>query len=153
MGKKFVLESPGKPVIRSKKLAAQVDAFYAHRERRIAFAREVKKADDEAKAIKAAEDELAKRIARALRKQLGGSKISGDVGTFSPGTGRVFTVTDWEAFYEHIAKEDAFELLQKRIGEGAMKELDAKGELPPGVKGDDIFTYSLTKVSRKVRKK
>jgi hypothetical protein len=55
-------------------------------------------------------------------------------------------VSDWAAFFEYIRKTRAFELLQRRIADGAIQERwDAKKKVP-GVETFNVVTLSLTKV-------
>lgn len=55
-------------------------------------------------------------------------------------------VKDWPAFYAYVKKTNGFDMLQKRLSEGAVQErLDDKKKLP-GVEMFNAVTVSLTKV-------
>lgn len=55
-------------------------------------------------------------------------------------------VTDWAAFFEYVRKHKAYELVQRRVSEGAVQERwDAKKTVP-GVDTFTIVSLSLTKV-------
>ena len=131
------------------KVAARVDAFYQLREKRLAYGREMKRAEKVLNALKHREDEIAKDLYKQMRQLGGATKLSGGVATFSPGDAEVFTVEDWDAFYEHIKSTGEFELLERRPARGALKERSADNKLPEGIKSERVFAYSLTKVGSK----
>lgn len=148
MGKKFEIEIPNK-VRLPKALPRRVDALYEMRERRMAIARQVKEVEKQIAELRDSEEELAQELAKELRKQ-GGTKLSGTVATFSPGSLDIFSVEDWDAFYAFIEENSAFECLERRPARGALKErIIENGEKVPGVKADKKFSFSLTKASRK----
>lgn len=55
-------------------------------------------------------------------------------------------VKDWEAFYKHVLKTKDFSLLQRRLGEAAVKERWELGKVVPGVEAFKAVTVSLTKI-------
>jgi hypothetical protein len=57
-------------------------------------------------------------------------------------------VVDWALFYAHVAKKKAWELLQRRVGETAIKERWDAGERVPGVEPFAIVTVSVTAAKR-----
>ena len=139
-----------KPTRLPTKLAARIDAFYDLREERLAYGRKIEEAKKVLSHLKEREDEIARGLAAELRKLGGGSKLSGQVATFSPGTTPIFIVEDWPAFHAYIQQTGEFELLEARASRGALKErAEDGGKLPPGVKQDSIFSYSLTKLGAK----
>jgi hypothetical protein len=58
----------------------------------------------------------------------------------------IATVEDYDAFYEHIVSEDRPYLLQRRVAQGAVKELLESGEEVPGIKLLTKRKLSLRKV-------
>lgn len=145
--KTITLTTPAKPRL-PKRIGSRVDAFYEMRESRLAYGRQIKEAEAVLKVLKEREDEVAKALHKEMRA-IGGQKLTGEVATFSVGRDDVFTVEDWEEFYAYIAENDAFELLEKRPGRGALKDRLGTEDFPPGVKADAITTYHLTKASKK----
>jgi hypothetical protein len=144
---KIVLETPKAARLPSK-LAARIDAFYELRDQRLAYGRKIKEAEAVESALKAREDEIARDLAAEMRKIGDASKLSGQVATFSPYLVDVFTVEDWDAFYEHIEKTHEWDLLERRPARGALKARLEDGKLPGGIKADTKFAYSLTKVGK-----
>jgi hypothetical protein len=55
------------------------------------------------------------------------------------------SVKDWDAFYAYIAKHQAWELLQRRPAEAAVKERWEAGETVPGVEKFIAIVVSCTK--------
>lgn len=77
--------------------------------------------------------------------------IAGRIARASIKMKTVVQVEEWPKVYEYILKHarkdsGAWSLLQKRIGEGAVKEIWESGKTIPGVKPLDVPTVSLNKV-------
>ena len=54
-------------------------------------------------------------------------------------------VQDWEAFYKYVAKEGAFDLLQRRVNDSAYRaRLDDQIKVP-GVEPFGVVKLSITK--------
>lgn len=145
--KTITLETPAK-VRMPTRVAAKIDAFYRMRESRLGYSKEIKKAEKVLSALKGREEEVALELAAELRK-MGASKMSGETATFSPGEIDVFTVDDWDLFYQYIIDNDAFDCLERRPARGALKDRLEDDELPNGIKADKKFNYSLVKASQK----
>jgi len=144
----IVLDTPKATRLPSK-LAARVDAFYELREERLDYGRKIGEAEKVLARLKEREDEIARDLAAEMRKLGQASKLSGQVATFAPGSVDVFSVEDWDAFYEHIKTYDAFDLLERRPARAALKARLEDGALPDGIKADTKFSYSLTKAGAK----
>lgn len=56
------------------------------------------------------------------------------------------SVKDWGVLYEYIRKTKSFDLLQRRVHEGAWRERLENGKGVPGVEAFDVITLSLTKL-------
>jgi hypothetical protein len=54
-------------------------------------------------------------------------------------------VEDWDKFYAHVARKKHWELLQKRLSEGAVKERWENHEVIPGVGVFHAVKVSITK--------
>jgi hypothetical protein len=55
-------------------------------------------------------------------------------------------VKDWPAFWSYIQQHGAFELLQKRLNDKAVREMVEGGEALPGIEAEMVATLSFTKV-------
>jgi hypothetical protein len=55
-------------------------------------------------------------------------------------------VKDWPALWSYIQQNGAFELLQKRLNDKAVRELAEGGEVLPGIEAEMVATLSFTKV-------
>lgn len=58
------------------------------------------------------------------------------------------TVRSWELFYDHILRNNAFELLQKRISAPAVREHWEAGEHIPGVDKYPVDKIKVQAISR-----
>jgi len=123
-----------------KSMGACADLYYDIREQRLA-------ADKAAAALKAEEVRVANYIINNLDKN-----STGAAGKHH----RVQVITKikhrinpekWENFYAWVAKNKAFDLLQKRISDEALRERLANSKAKiPGVEPFNVVTISLTKV-------
>ena len=126
-----------------KTLAQCADLMYTTRERRYALQKEV--------------DELA-RQENILREHLINTLPKGDatgttgkVANATIKSKEVYAAKDWDAiwtyiFANHKKNPGVTALVQKRLGEGAAKELAEAGKLPKGIEMVLVPTVSLTKV-------
>lgn len=53
-------------------------------------------------------------------------------------------VTDWSAFYEHVANTGNWDLLQRRLSAPAFTDRWKAGEVIPGTTSADVTTLSIT---------
>lgn len=119
-----------------KSLGACADLLYEKRQTRLA-------ADKAAAALKEEEQALVNHIIDTLPKDSGGA-----VGK----THKVIVLTevkqqvkDWDLFWPWVAKNKAWDCLQKRISDGAVQaRIDAK-KVVPGVEPFNVVKISLTK--------
>lgn len=126
-----------KPKPFPKSLGACADLLYTLREERLA-------ADRAAAALEEREKALVEHIIDKMPADSGGAVglhhkaiVKRDVKPI---------VEDWDAFYAFVAKTKAFELLQRRLGEVAIKERWDDGTKVPGVGRMQVKKISLTKV-------
>lgn len=93
------------------------------------------KADYEAEdaILKGKQEKLQKWLLKQM-SDLGMTQIGATGGTAYRELDTKFSASDWTLVWQYIKENDRFDLLQKRLGEGALKEiLNETGELPPGI--------------------
>lgn len=112
-----------KPVKMPKTDGARADLLYITRAARYKLQHEVAKLE----AIESAIEEYF--INNLSTKESTG--VAGKVGRVQVQPKVVPVVEDWPKFYAHIKKTGEFELMQRRVAEGAVKERwDAKKQVP-----------------------
>lgn len=116
-------------------MAACADLLYDLRQERIA-------ADKAAAKLKADENALVEHIILSLPKDSGGAV--GKHHKVETYNAEKLVVKDWDPLYAYIKRTGRFELLQKRLGEGAAQELIEDGKTIPGVEPFTIVKVSLT---------
>jgi hypothetical protein len=110
-----------------------VKAFLNIRDARTALKREFDEKDSE---LKIKQEKLATHLLAFLNDNQIDSAVAKKVGaTFYRQEKVVPSCADWNALYEFIRAEDAFDALEKRIKVGFVKEYmeTHEGALPPGV--------------------
>lgn len=121
-----------------KKIGEAVDLYYTTRLARLA-------AEKVAADIDADEKLLREHLINTIPK----SAASGIAGRLARATivpKIVPTVEDWDAFHKYVIKTKDFSLLQKRLGEAAIRERWDAGKKVPGVIAFNAVTVSLNKV-------
>lgn len=121
-------------------LGQAIDALYAARAARLAKADEVKQLQ--------AEEAAARQRVLEMLQTTGLSKASGAQATASITTSDIPFVKDWDAIHAYIKENDRFDLLQKRIGVVAWRDLYKDGILVPGTEAAVDTDISLTKAKR-----
>ncbi len=124
----------------SKTLGEAIDDLYQARAARLAKAKEVKELQ--------AEEAEAKATVLQLLKETGLEKASGKLATAGIIKEDVPYVKDWDALYGYIKENDRFDLLQRRIGVVAWRDLFKDGVLIPGTEAGVDTDLSLTKSTR-----
>ena len=119
------------------KLGSLIDSLYEKRAKRLAL-------EKEAAIIKREEAELSGIIGGKLA-ELELDSARGAKATFTPTKSIVTTVVEWENVYDFIIKDNAFDLLQKRISSTAWGDYLDSGLLVPGTEPFEKISYSLTK--------
>lgn len=119
-------------------VAGLVDKFYQLREQRYALQRRAAAIEEQEKGLRAA-------LIEALPKA-GATGIAGKIARAQLKTKRIVRVSDYEKLYEHIRKERAFDLLQRRLNESAVNERWEAGKTVPGLVPDTVTTIELHKV-------
>lgn len=128
-----------------KTLGACVDLAYQLRSERLEFQR---KMEADLEDMKAAEKEINDHIINTFKK----SEIDGAKGKLCTAALIPFTapnVKDWPKVFEWIAKNKAWDLMEKRMARVAYRERLDIGQEIPGVERYDGVTLSLTKVGGK----
>ena len=121
-------------------LGQAIDSLYAARAARLAKAKEVKDLQ--------VLETIAKAQVLQMLNAIGLAKASGMTVTASITTEDIPFIKDWEAVHEYIKINDRFDLLQKRIGVVAWRDLFKDGILVPGTEPAVDTDISLTKSTR-----
>lgn len=121
-------------------LGKMIDGLYEARQARL-------KLDKEVDALKAEETALRGRVMRALN-EAGLTGGRGDVAIVGLTKEEVPRVDDWEGLRNHIALNDAWDLLQNRLSAIACRARWTRGEAIPGVTKVEIEDLSLHKATR-----
>lgn len=120
-------------------LAACADALYKTRERRLAAQKVADGIEEEEKFLK-------EYLIQNLSTSLHANGISGKLARVQKILKEVPQVADWPVLQAYIKRTGSFDLLQKRLSDGAVKERwDAKKAVP-GVTKFTAVTLSVTKV-------
>lgn len=90
-----------------------VDLLYRARERRLSMQRETEK-------VEALENLIKAHFVETLNANSTG--LAGRVARVQVETKAVPQIEDWDLFYKYVVKHKAFDLLQRRLNEGAAKE-------------------------------
>ena len=127
-----------------KKPAAAADLLYSIREQRYALQKQVAE-------LKAQEAEITDFLINTLPAS-DATGVSGKLARVTIVSNTVAQVNDWDALYDHILKTGkknpgVFALLQRRVGDKAVKDVWDAGKTVPGVEPFGIKTLSLNKVS------
>jgi hypothetical protein len=120
-----------------KSLGACADALYAIRVEKAAAAKALKEIEER-------QTKLTEHIIDTLPK--GDAGAVGKVAKVVVGTVPVPIVEDWDKFYAYVAKTKRFDMLQRRLGDAAVKEMWEAKKTVPGVGTFNRVTVSLTKV-------
>ena len=121
-------------------LGQAIDNLYTARAARLAKAKEVKDLQ--------VTEAIAKAQVLQMLNAIGLAKASGMTATASITTEDIPFIKDWEAVHEYIKINDRFDLLQKRIGVVAWRDLFKDGILVPGTEPAVDTDISLTKSTR-----
>jgi hypothetical protein len=121
-----------------KTMGACADRLYELRQKRLEMQKEVGKIEAEEKALK-------EHIIQNLPKSEA-SGIAGKLARVTVITKVVPQVKDWDAFYKYVKKTGQFDLMQRRINDGAIKERWEAGKEIPGVEHFNAVSVSINKV-------
>jgi hypothetical protein len=105
----------------------------------------------EAEEVKAFENRLKAHMIDGLSKSddTGAAGLKYRVQIVTKAVPRVQTEDDangWAKLHAYIQKTGRFDLLQKRLGEKAVKDMWAAGEIVPGVEKFNAHDLSITKI-------
>lgn len=121
-------------------LGEAIDALYQARATRLIKAKEVKE-------LQVLEAKAKLEVLRLLEAS-GLQKASGSLATAGIITDDVPYIKDWDLIYAYIKENDRFDLIQKRIGVLAWRDLYNDGVLVPGTEAGVDTDISLTKSTR-----
>ena len=118
-------------------LAEEIDKVYQMRENRLMLQKQIDVLEQE-------EKDLKKAIMAALKDV----QATGHAGQLAQANLKLKSVAkpEWETLYAHIKATGEFELLHKRIADGACRERWEAGLTIPGVTRLDVEELSITKV-------
>jgi hypothetical protein len=74
------------------------------------------------------------------------SGIAGKLARVSVIIKEVPQVKDWKKFYAYVKKHGAFDLMQRRLSEGAIKDRWEDGKKIPGVESFKVVSVSMNKL-------
>lgn len=121
-----------------KKIAQVVDLYAKTREKRLAMEKEV---ETVAKVEAALRDHLIREIPKGAA-----TGVSGKIARVEIYTDEVPQVEDWNKFYTYVKKNNAFDLLQRRLNGKAVEERWNAKKKVAGVGVFKAVKISLTKV-------
>lgn len=80
-------------------------------------------------------------------KGVGADSIKTSYGTVMRGVKSMYTTTNWDELYKTIHEHNAFELLERRIHQGHMKQFleENPGVHPAGLNVDNKYTITVRK--------
>lgn len=122
-------------------LGEAIDNLYTARAARLAMAKEIKDLQ--------ATEATAKLVVLKMLGESGLAKASGQLATAGITTDDIPFIKNWDEVYEYIKINDRFDLLQRRIGVVAWRDLYKDGILVPGTEAAIDTDLSLTKSTRK----
>lgn len=123
-------------------LGELADHLYKIRESRLEIERSVEK-------LKVEEGAIREHLIQTLPKQELATGIAGKVGKVTIKPAVVAQLKDDAKLYAYIKKTGDFDLLQRRLNEGAIKARWEAGKAVPGVEPFDVLKVSVTAVKNK----
>lgn len=130
-------DAPPKPIKLPKGDGAKADLLYQTRAARYKLQHEVAK-------LEATEGAIEDYFINSLSKDSTG--VAGKLGRVQIQLKTIPVVEDWPKFYAHVKKTGNFELLQRRLSDGAVKERWENKKDVPGVSKLNIKKVSCTQV-------
>lgn len=125
-----------------KSIGAAADLLYTLQQQRLAKAREVDELEEQ-------ETALEEHILNNMLPALGLSGAKGNIGQVSKKPYDWADVTDWDKFRKYISKTGNWEMIQKRPGITALREVWVSGKAVPGVEKKEGFKLHISKVTKK----
>lgn len=121
-----------------KTLGECADLLYKVKAARLAKKKEMEELESQ-------ETELKEYIIKTLPKSKA-SGVAGKVARIAVANKDVQQVEDWDALFKYVKKNDAFELLQRRLSTAAVQERLDDGQQVPGVKLIKVPQVSINKL-------
>lgn len=121
-----------------KRIGTCADRIYKLKQEKAEAQKVVDKIDAEIKALK-------NHVIETLPKS-NASGVAGKLARVSVVTKEKPQVKDWDAFYKHISRTKSWDLLQRRVGETAVKARWEAGKKVPGVETFQVVDISLNKL-------
>ena len=117
--------------------AQKIDRLYELREQKRQIDAELKDIVDEM-------EQLQSDVLTWLAEQ-GLDKASAGLATATISRQTFANVKDWSAFHAWVGENAAFHMLERRVAQGAFREMNAAGEEIPGVEPYEKISLSLRK--------
>lgn len=116
-----------------------VDDYVAKRAARLAKSKELKALE--------VDEVMAKQVLIIEMKELGMMVVGSGTSSVKRKTTPKPRVTDWAVFTAYVKKHDAFDVFQRRLNDGAIKERMEAGEDVPALDFYDAESLTVSKVS------
>lgn len=120
-----------------KTIGGCADKLFKLREEKSRLNKQIKALDEHEKAIK-------NHIINTLPKSQA-TGVAGKLARVTVVTKTVPTVKDWEKVWKYISRQKAWDLLQRRLNEKAVKDRWEDGKKVSGVEPFEVVTISLKK--------
>ena len=121
-------------------LGACIDALYEARAARLDKQHEVEALAAEEGRIK---EHLLTQLAENKLEKATGRRATASITRTIAGS-----IKDWDRFTAYVKKHNAFDLLERRVGQTAFRARIEAGALVPGVEAFPVVNLSLTKSNR-----
>lgn len=128
-----------------KALGAKVDLFFELQEQRLALERQADKIHEQERFVR---DHLIEAIPKL---ELDGAR--GRIGQVALKHVTMPSLADSERFYQHVQKTGEFDLLQKRLNEGACRERWEQNKVIPGVQQLGVIKLSVSRLAAPAKKR
>lgn len=112
-----------------------INSFVETKAQKESLNEEIKKLNEQLGKIEA---DIMEQMATA-----GVSQVASDKASCTMKLAKHPAITDWEAFYKHVANTGEFELLHKRLSSTAFKERWEHGEEIPGTTTTELWELSV----------
>lgn len=106
----------------------------------------IQKQEQEVETLKAQQAEIATALKEQMRA-LGVKSLKTDFGTVMLSLRTKYHTHDWDSFKEFVVKNNAMELVERRISQSNMATFlqDNPGLVPPGLNSDTEYAVSVRK--------
>ena len=128
------------------KLSTKIDNLYKQQQKIDEVTKEINKLEDKKSKLKGKYKEMETALLADMNKNEGLTAAAGKLAKVSITRQIVPKVDDWNKFYNYIARNRAFDLLQRRVSITAFKERLEANKKVAGVSAEKIRKVNLTKI-------